>query len=128
MNKTNNAMNKDIILAVNPRWMKQILEGTKTCEVRRKVPVSGIDTIYLYETFPTSRIVGECKPNGINRHQAGALPFLGDITLEELNEYTKGEECWYIYLKDVIKYEEPKTLWSIGIFKAPHNFCYVNKQ
>jgi predicted transcriptional regulator len=50
---------RDIVMAIKPRFAQAILNGTKKYEFRKTAPAkewSG--KIYLYETAPTSAIVG----------------------------------------------------------------------
>jgi predicted transcriptional regulator len=54
---------RDIVASIHPRHAQAILDGTKTVELRRKVWRMGaeIDRMFLYETAPTSALVGHVR-------------------------------------------------------------------
>jgi predicted transcriptional regulator len=62
---------RDIVASIHPRHAQAILDGTKTVELRRKVWRMGaeIDRMFLYETAPTSALVGHVRV-GVCQHDA----------------------------------------------------------
>ena len=51
----------NILLSIKPQYVKQILDWTKQFELRRQISKKVIDTIYIYETVPTKKIVAKFK-------------------------------------------------------------------
>lgn len=51
---------RQVVLAIRPRFASAILDGSKTYELRKRLPkgLRSGDLVYLYETAPTSAMVG----------------------------------------------------------------------
>jgi len=49
---------RDIVLAIKPKYAKKIYSGEKQFELRRKLPHSLINHVYLYESRPVKKITG----------------------------------------------------------------------
>ena len=48
-----------ILLSIKPEFAEKILRGEKRYEFRRKLCQKEVDKIYIYETSPVKRVVGE---------------------------------------------------------------------
>ncbi len=48
-----------ILLPIQPKYVKQIFDGTKKYEYRTRIPKKQIKSIIVYETYPTMKVVGE---------------------------------------------------------------------
>lgn len=56
-----NTNKKVVLMSIQPKFARAILDGTKTVELRRNgVPID-ISRIVIYATKPIGRIVGHCK-------------------------------------------------------------------
>ncbi|MCL2359696.1 hypothetical protein [Candidatus Bathycorpusculum sp.] len=49
---------RDIVLAIKPKYAKTLYSGEKQFELRRKLPHSLINHVYLYESRPVKKITG----------------------------------------------------------------------
>jgi predicted transcriptional regulator len=56
---------KKILISVNPTHVKNIINGTKKFEYRTRVAKLTIDSVIIYSTFPTMRVVAEVEIKGI---------------------------------------------------------------
>ena len=54
-----------IILAINPEYVQRIFTGEKKYEFRKIICKKAVDKILIYETAPTSKIVGEVTVKSI---------------------------------------------------------------
>lgn len=86
-----------IVLAIHSRHAQAILEGEKTHELRKRLPrLSRGDVVYLYETAPTSSIVGGFVVDGVRRDTpARTWRTVGNgfaITKPEFDGYVNGSE------------------------------------
>ena len=43
-------MNKAILISIKPKWVKEILNGNKTIEIRKKFPKDYVGWVYIYCT------------------------------------------------------------------------------
>ena len=48
-----------ILLSIKPEYVEKILKGEKRYEFRRKLCQKEVDKIYIYETSPVKKVVGE---------------------------------------------------------------------
>ena len=46
-----------ILISIKPKFVKKIFEGTKIFELRRKIFLKKINTVIIYESSPTKKIV-----------------------------------------------------------------------
>ena len=49
-----------ILISINPQHVEKILTGLKKCEYRTRKPNRDVNTMIIYETSPTKRVVAEC--------------------------------------------------------------------
>lgn len=122
-----------ILLSIKPEFSEQILAGNKRYEYRKKLCRENINKIYIYETFPTQRIVG-------NVDVIGKLKKEKEKLWEQTYEFSgmrKEQYDWYFRnvtmagaykLGKVIVYEQPKQLKDIDINFSPQSYVYVAKQ
>lgn len=142
-----------ILLAIKPEYVEKILAGEKIYEYRKVAPAEKVSKIYIYETKPVSKVVGEAyvidtivTSSGDNKN----ISNIGDaiysltvcrtssnsidankqagINLIELENYFSGCNKAYAYrLGKVIKYKKPKKLVEVGVRTAPQNYIYMGK-
>ncbi len=55
-----------ILMSIKPKFVKQIFEGIKLFELRKKIFRREVKTIIIYESSPTKKIVGEFIIDKIN--------------------------------------------------------------
>ena len=119
-----------ILISIKPKFVKKILEGTKIFELRRKIFLKKINTVIIYESSPTKKIVGEFIIDRIisdtpNKIYQKYNKYLG-IDKENYFEYFKNTNIAYaIKIKKVIKYEKELTLADFNLERAPQSYQYV---
>ncbi|MCG6203063.1 ASCH domain-containing protein [Rhodopseudomonas sp. HC1] len=58
----------DAIISIHPGYANAILEGTKTIELRRRIPELATGTrLWIYATRPTAAVVGTATIRDVNR-------------------------------------------------------------
>ena len=119
-----------ILMSIKPKFVKKIFEGTKVFELRRKIFLKKINTVIIYESSPTKKIVGEFIIDGIvsdtpNKIYQKYNKYLG-IDKENYFEYFKNTNIAYaIKIKKVIKYEKELTLADFNLERAPQSYQYI---
>ena len=85
---------RDIVASIHPRHAQAILNGTKTIELRRKLPKQSVGLMYIYETAPTSMVIGAVQVMAVDGRQKGEMwavhgPWSG-VTETEFYDYFDG--------------------------------------
>lgn len=124
-------MKNNIVISINPRHVKNIINGTKKYEYRTKIAKEDIDKIIIYETAPIKKIIGEVNVVNILMLLPNCLwektKELSGITKTFFDEYFKNRKIAYAYeLGKVLVYDKPKTLEEFGLKAAPQSYAYVN--
>lgn len=122
---------KSIVLAIKPKYVKQLLLGNKKYEFRHKRCTHNIDGIYIYETAPTCKIVAYAYINGIIK---GSPEIVWDktknysgISKNEYNKYYANRDVAYAYcIQDVTTFNPHISLQEIGIYFPPQSFVYTD--
>lgn len=119
-----------ILLSIKPEYSKNIFNGTKKYEFRKKLAKKNIDKIIVYSSSPDKMVIGEVEVLGtlslkpsllweMTKREAG-------ISRIKYGEYFKNCKNAYAYiLGEYIEYNEPKTLSEFGVFCAPQSFVYI---
>lgn len=120
-----------ILLPIKPIYVNGIFRKTKLFEYRTKMPKRKASKIYIYETFPTMKVVGVAYIDKILE--------MSPLDLwEETKEYSgidKGSYDSYFENKDkafaykikrVVKYHNPKSLSEFKLKFVPQSFVYLN--
>ncbi len=120
-----------ILLPINPKYSQDILKGVKTFELRRSVPKRKVDKIYIYETSPTMRIVGEFTVKHIHSKNKQEIWELtkgkNSVSELEFENYFKGKEQAHAYeIKKYTKYKKTKSLKDLGFSYTPQGFVYAD--
>ena len=121
---------KSIVLAIKPKYVKQILRGNKKYEFRHRKCINNIDGIYIYETAPTSSIVAYMYIDNIVE---GSPEVIWEITNnwsgiseEEYYHYYTNRDIAYAYcIQKVIPFSPPLSLEDLGIYSPPQSFVYT---
>lgn len=121
-----------ILLSINPKYVENIMNGSKKYEYRKNVCKRYVDKILIYSTNPIMRVVGEadvedilvdnpeciwkktCKKSGVDKK-------FYDLY------YANRKQAVAYKLKNVVRYSEPKELKDYGINNAPQSFQYVEE-
>ena len=119
-----------VLMSIKPKFVRQIFEGVKLFELRKKIFRREVKTIIIYESSPTKKIVGEFIIDKIiiDTPQKIYLDYsekLG-ISKKEYFEYFINTNIAYaIKIKKVIKYEKELTLSDFNVKKAPQSYQYI---
>ena len=138
-------MSKDVVLSIKPEWVKLILSGEKTLELRRSRPRQDTPfTVYIYETRGDEINRGKGKVVGeflCDRIQKDINPSMGlvDVVDQRLScipanqiiDYARHRKrtpqlVYWWHVKDVKKYDKPKELCEYGLKSAPQSWAYVD--
>lgn len=119
-----------MLLSINPEYVQKIFAGTKKYEFRKVRCRSDVDSILIYETAPTMKVVGEAK---IKRIITGTLSEIWQETKSSsgikksfFDLYYRNRKCAVVYeLEEVTRYAVPQNLNSYGISQAPQSFRYI---
>lgn len=120
------------LMAIQPRFAQAILAGSKRVEFRKRRLASDIDTVLIYESAPTQRIVGRftidhtvvADPAALWR-QFGAV---GGIPREEFMEYYASHASGVGFVVgDAQRYYRPIALRELSACPAvPQSFAYLH--
>lgn len=120
---------KSVLLSLKSQWWELMKSGEKTLEIRKSRP-RDIDLparVLVYLPKPEGRIVGEFrvghfvktdKPSGLERRSM--------VPLWKLEEYAGGDLLYGWTVDDVVEYDVPQELESIGVEHAPQSWMYVD--
>ena len=134
----------DVLLSVKEKWVKKILAGEKTVEVRKTRPRLQTPFIcYLYQSG-TGFVVGEfiCKyvdqlvKVGSSFQKSEYMRREGDrvlpidytpmqLTREELEAYGGGAVLYAWHISRVRRYQMPEPLKCFGVSRPPQSWRYV---
>ena len=121
-----------ILISINPEHVENILNGKKKFEYRTKIATKDIESIIVYCTAPTKKVIAEVEIKSI----IAEIPIklwertkkYSGISLEYFNKYFANRDTAYAYeLGRIILYNEPKDLSDFGFKFAPQSFVYINE-
>lgn len=122
---------KNIILSIRPIFAEKILSGEKKYEYRKRLCAKKVSKIYIYETAPVKKIIGEVEVIKKLKMKKEKLwkqtqKFSG-ISKEFYGKYFEKQEYACAYeLGESKKYSDPVTLESIGVNYIPQSFAYYD--
>lgn len=127
---------KAILISIRPRFARQILDGSKTVELRRRAPrLERGDEVLVYETSPTKAIVGWAAVKAIETTTPKVLwarvKAEAGVTRREFNEYFEGAAtATAIYLSAASPLKAPIELEVIRVrwpwLRPPQSYRYVS--
>ena len=121
---------KTIIISINPKYVREIIDGSKRYEYRTKEAKKDIDRLIIYATSPIKKVIGEAEILDVLALSPDDLweetkEFSG-ITKDFFDNYFKNRKIAYAYKLGKIKvYDEPKELSEFGLKSAPQSFAYA---
>lgn len=123
----------EVLLSLQPHWVKLILDGTKQIEIRKNLPQCDLPfRILIYETKAgRGTVVGECicwqaYQIGTAENMA-AIQLQSCLSVAEIKAYAGKRKPWAWYLSHVVEYSQPRPLSDFGIQRAPQSWCYIKK-
>ena len=126
-------MKKSVIISIRPAYCKSIFQGTKRVEYRRRIFKEDVETMYIYESGTTQKVIGEVPVKGILSGTPSEIwkktKDRSGITAKEFYKYFTGNKPAYaIELGGPYLYKTPLSLVAFGISHPPLSFCYVKKE
>ncbi len=120
-----------IILPIKPEYSSQIISKHKKYEYRTKIPKHKVDSILIYETHPTMRIVAKITIKNIlcgSPYEIwSATKKYAGITKEQFDAYFSNSKKAFAYeIGEIERFSKPKLLSEYGINYIPQSFVYIN--
>lgn len=121
---------RSILLPIHPEFVQKILNESKKYEYRKHLCKAEISRIYIYETFPTKKIVGEVEVLSKITEEKGKLwkdtQEYSGISWQEFDIYFKNSQTASAYkLGKVERYERNKDLKEFNIKNYPQSYIYL---
>lgn len=119
-----------MLLSINPEYVESILQGIKRYEYRKFRCREDVDKIIVYATAPQKKVVAEAEIESIVEDEVlnvwRKTKQYSGITYSFFRKNYKGKKKAVAYqLKNVVIYEKPRTLKSIGVKCALQSYCYI---
>lgn len=119
----------NVIISIKPKFVASIRKGKKLFEFRKLPFRRKVAKCFIYESWPTCKIVGEFVPDywlGGYKDDVWAETWKeAGITRDFYDEYFAGSDTAYaLHFKDVVFYECPRSL-PAGV-RAPQSFIYTS--
>lgn len=123
-------MAKAVLISIRPEWVKKILTGEKTLEVRKTRPK--LETpfkVYIYCTNPKNIMLWDARSYAFNRCWNGSV--VGEFICNNITEDTMGENCDILCINGCMGLDQIKSYggnkklygWHISdlrIYDKPH--------
>ena len=128
---------KSILMPIQPKWVKKIISGEKTIEVRKTAPKEVPFKVYIYCTgvknlnlteyvklfsetggaidYWHGKVVAEFICNKVETIPVDSEAFVAIskpacLTIDELLEYCSGKDMYGLHISNLKVYDEPKEL------------------
>lgn len=121
-----------VLLSIKPEFVKEIINGNKKFEYRKRIFKKEVESVVIYATMPVGKIIGEFKIDKILNESPEELweqtCMYSGITKDYFLEYFSGRDDGFaIKIKDFKKYEEPINPKKVNKnFSAPQSYKYLN--
>lgn len=119
-----------VLMSINPEFVAKISSGEKTVELRKRFP-RFVDFIVVYETAPTSRIVGIIDVKKIVESSVDLVwnfyKRKTGIDEERYRKYFSGKK--YAIAIEIEKYTnlaQPIPIGNFGFSHPPQSYCYLS--
>ena len=121
-----------IVASIHPQHSQAILDGTKTVELRRRLPKRDADWVLIHETAPTSMVVGHVEVYGV---LTGPARFfweqfagrVGEVSEAEFHAYFDGMELAQgLLLFNPVRWSTPLPIDLLGLTRPPQSWGYVD--
>ena len=119
-----------VLMSIHSGYVEKILNGTKQYEFRKTRCKKEVDKLFIYETAPVKKVVGEATIEGILEASPEQIwnqtKNVAGIDKTVFQDYFKNSKRAVAYkLMDVRRYAIPKTLASFGVKVPPQSYVYV---
>lgn len=119
-----------ILLSIKPKFVKNILNGTKKFEYRKRIPTKNVKTMAIYSSYPECKVVALVDIDAIIKLPVEELwettKYHSGITKEFFDKYFKNKKYGYAYcLGYVYKFPESYNIEEFNCKKPPQDFQYI---
>lgn len=131
-------MSKDyLLLSIKGQWVKKILDGSKTCELRKTGFNWTVSKLLVYETIPTSALIAEAQIDSVTTLSIDVLwdfieqGELAQVSRQQFDDYYKGKSRGTAIVISSVKAIKPiplvklKQVWHP--WHPPQGFQYVTE-
>lgn len=121
-----------ILLSIKPEYTRRIFSGEKKFEFRKQKPAIPTTLVFIYESFPTKKIVGwftlKKMISGPPQEIWNQCGDKGGISRLNFFKYCEGNEIIYAFeIGKSFRFPEPFDPYNLDEhFKPPQNFSYRN--
>lgn len=121
-----------VLMSIQPIYAKAIAEKTKTVEFRKKTFSKSVRRVFVYESYPTKKIIGFFEVTEVDEDVPEKLwekyHKVGGITKENFDAYySKHFIGFAIRIKEFYSFEEPLDPRNFDPdFRAPQSYCYID--
>jgi len=120
-----------VLLSIKPQFAVKIFDGTKKFEFRKSIfKNSKINTVVVYASSPTQKVIGEFTFDEIIEENPEVLwektKNHSGISKEFFDEYfLNRDKAFAIRVKETNQYEIPMDLIDFDLNFAPQSFVYL---
>lgn len=140
-------MSRDVIISIKPEWVKKIISGEKTIELRKNAPLDPTPFrcfIYVTKDFKPNRpysaklwasrgkVIGEFVCDLI--YLVTPIPAIAEafsgvscVSAESIMNYGGNKMVYGWRISDLKIYGKPRPLSDFNLRVAPQSWCYVNE-
>ncbi|MDQ8184293.1 ASCH domain-containing protein [Pelagicoccus sp. SDUM812002] len=126
---------KAVLLSIHPRYANAIFDGTKTVELRRRIPsLQAGDLVIVYVTSPVCEIQGvftvESLESGNIERLWRKVGSNSQVDYQDFKDYFDGLESGFgIVIDEVFKLPRPTSLSAMRErnIQPPQGFRYLNQ-
>jgi len=121
-----------ILLSIKPEFTKRIFSGEKKFEFRKQKPNFPASLVFIYESFPTKKIVGwftvKKMISGTPQEIWDQCGDKGGISRLKFFEYCRENDLVYAFeIERSFKFPDPFDPFTLDSnFQPPQNFSYRN--
>ena len=122
---------KKIMLSIKPCYVKEILNGRKLVEYRKRVPQDySVSQVLIYASYPIKKVVAEFYVSGYLKDSPNKIwqqtSRIGGINKDMFDKYFENKDVAYAYqITNLQIFATPKPLSDFGLKLGPQDYCYV---
>jgi len=110
----------DVLISIHSKYVRLIQSGEKLFEFRKSQPKKEVNKIWIYETSPTSKVIGWFQLGIIHQGTAKELSKKCNYELSSLLDYLGKKNGFALHIEKF----NPVSPFSLD-FLAPRGFRYI---
>lgn len=120
-----------VVMSIHPEFVKEIVHGRKTIELRKRFPESGVSLVFIYATAPVCRVIAVARIGNVFQDSPESIwkrfEKYCSIDKERFDKYFLGkDQAFAIEILKTRCFSIPLTLAAIGYSgPAPQSFGYL---